>query len=126
LPLAITCVLCALGSLAVADLRGMPLAALAGVAVLLGAAAEGWFGLAIIAMAEVGGEEHAGSALGFGLTWVMATAIVTPTIFQSIMQNIGIPTAWHALALLSLAGVIPAAGAIVLTRARTLSVKRAS
>jgi MFS family permease len=92
----------------------MPLAALAGVAVLLGAAAEGWFGIAIVAMAEVGGEEHAGSALGFGLTWVMAMAIVTPTVFQWIMESVGIPTAWHALAALSLAGVIPAAGAMVL------------
>jgi MFS family permease len=116
LPLAITCVLCALGSLAVADVRGMPLAALAGVAVLLGFAAEGWFGLAIVAMAEVGGEEHAGSALGFGLTWVMAMAIVTPTVFQWIMENAGIPTAWHILAVLSLAGVIPAAGAIMLAK----------
>jgi MFS family permease len=114
LPLAITCLLCALGALAVADVRGMPLAALAGVAVLLGAAAEGWFGIAIVAMAEVGGEEHAGSALGFGLTWVMAMAIVTPTVFQWIMESVGIPTAWHALAALSLAGVIPAAGAMVL------------
>jgi hypothetical protein len=77
-------------------------------------------------MAEVGGEEHAGSALGVGLTWVMATAIVTPTAFQWTMQNVGIPTAWHALALLCLAGVLPAAGAIALARARPLSVKRAS
>jgi MFS family permease len=127
LPLAITCVLCALGALAVADVRGMPLAALAGVAVLLGFAAEGWFGLAIVAMAEVGGEELAGSALGFGLTWVMAMAIVTPTVFQWIMEGAGIPTAWHILALLSIVGVIPAFGAIVLARRqRSLSPQRAS
>jgi MFS family permease len=122
LPLAITCVLCALAALAVADMRGMPLAALAGVAVLLGAAAEGWFGLAIVAMAEVGGEDLAGSALGFGLTWVMAMAIVTPTVFQWMMQTIGIPAAWHALALLSIAGVIPAAAAMALARARTRTI----
>jgi MFS family permease len=115
-PLAITCVLCALAALAVAHVNGMPLAAIAGVAVLLGAAAEGWFGLAIVAMAEVGGEEHAGSALGFGLTWVMATAIFMPVVFQWIMESAGIPTAWHALALLSLAGLIPALGAIVVSK----------
>jgi MFS family permease len=125
LPLAITCVLCALGALAVADVRGMPLAGLAGVAVLLGAAAEGWFGLAIVAMAEVGGEEHAGSALGFGLTWVMAMAIVMPTAFQWMMQNAGIPAAWHALALLSLGGVIPAAGAIILSRSHATPAREA-
>jgi MFS family permease len=117
-PLAITCALCALSALAVANIKGMPLAAIAGVAVLLGAAAEGWFGLAIVAMAEVGGEEHAGSALGFGLTFVMAVAIVMPVIFQSIMESAGIPTAWHALALLSIAGLIPAVGAIALTKRR--------
>jgi MFS family permease len=123
LPLAITCVLCALAALAVAGLRGMPLPALAGVAVLLGAAAEGWFGLAIVAMAEVGGEQHAGNALGFGLSWVMAMAIAAPLAFQWIMQNFGIPAAWHALAVLSIAGVIPAAAAIALERAHS---KRAS
>lgn len=115
-PLAITCVLCAFAALAVANLKGMPLPAIAGVAVLLGAAAEGWFGLAIVAMAEVGGEEHAGSALGFGLTWVMAIAIFMPVAFQWIMQNAGIPTAWHALALLCIAGLIPAIGAIAVSR----------
>lgn len=114
MPLVITCVLCALSALAVAHVRGMPLPALAGVAVLLGFAAEGWFGVGIVAMAEVGGEEHAGSALGFGLTWVMATAVVTPALFQWIMETAGIPAAWHVLALLSLAGVIPATGALVL------------
>ena len=116
LPLAITCVLCALSALAVAHVAGMPPAALAGVAVLLGFSAEGWFGLAIVAMAEVGGEEQAGSALGFGLTWVMAMAIVTPAVFQWIMQTAGIPAAWHALAVLSLLGVIPATGAIALSK----------
>jgi MFS family permease len=121
LPLAITCVLCALGALAVSDVRGMPIAALAGVAVLLGAAAEGWFGVAIVAMAEVGGKELAGSALGFGLTWVMAVAIVTPAAFQWMMQAFGIPAAWHVVSVLSLAGVIPAAGAIALARSRALS-----
>lgn len=115
-PLAITCVLCALAALTVAEVNGMPLPAIAGVAVLLGVAAEGWFGLGIVAMAEVGGEAHAGSALGFGLTWVMGIAIVVPVAFQWVMESAGIPTAWHALALLSLAGLIPAIGAIALSK----------
>lgn len=125
LPLVITCVLCALAALAVAHTRGMALPAVAGVAVLLGFSAEGWFGLAIVAMAEVGGEEHAGSALGFGLTWVMATAIVTPAIFQWIMETAGIPSAWHMLALLSIAGVFPGIGAIALAKRNTLPERRA-
>ncbi len=116
LPLAITCVLCAFASFTVADVGAMPAAALAGVAVLLGFSAEGWFGVAIVAMAEVGGEEHAGSALGFGLTWVMLAGVFVPAIFQTLMQSAGIPAAWHALALLSLAGIVPAAAAIALAR----------
>ncbi len=109
LPLAITCVLCALSSLAVADLANLPIPALAAVAVALGFSAEGWFGLAIVAMAEVGGEEHAGSALGFGLTWVYLAGVITPMIFAWLMRHAGIPAAWHALAAVSLIGVIPAA-----------------
>jgi MFS family permease len=115
-PLAITCILCALAALTVAHVRGMPVPALAGIAVLLGFAAEGWFGIAICAMAEIGGEEHAGSALGFGLTWVMTAGIVTPAVFQWLMESAGIPSAWYAVAALSLSGVLPAVGAIVLKR----------
>jgi MFS family permease len=116
LPLVITCVLCALSAFAVAHIGSMPVAALAGVAVALGFSAEGWFGVAIVAMAEVGGEEHAGSALGFGLTWVMLAGVFVPAAFQALMQLAGIPAAWHALALLCLLGTIPAAAAIVVSR----------
>jgi hypothetical protein len=94
----------------------MRIPVLAAVAVLLGVSAEGWFGLAIVAMCEVGGEEHAGSALGFGLTWVFAGGVVTPAVFQFIMSSAGIPAAWHAVALISILAVLPAAGAIVLSK----------
>jgi sugar phosphate permease len=116
LPLAITCVLCALSALAVASIGSMPAPALAGVAVALGFSAEGWFGLAVVAMCEVGGEEHAGSALGFGLTWVMLAGVFVPAIFQALMQSAGIPAAWHLLAILCLAGILPAAATIVISR----------
>lgn len=116
LPLGITCVLCALAAVAVAHIDAMPVAALAGVAVVLGISAEGWFGLAIVAMAEVGGEQRAGSALGFGLTWIMLAGVFVPAGFQAMMQAVGIPAAWHALALLSLAGIIPAAAAMAVSR----------
>jgi MFS family permease len=121
-PLAITCVLCALSAFAVANIGSMPAPALAGVAVALGLSAEGWFGVAVVAMAEVGGEEHAGSALGFGLTWVMLAGVFVPAIFQALMQSASIPAAWYALALFSLAGIVPAAAAIV--RSRNLALRR--
>ncbi len=124
-PLTITCVLCAVAAVIVADVGNLPISVLAGVAVLLGISAEGWFGIAVVAMAEVGGENHAGSALGFGLTWVMATGILTPAIFQAIMQNAGIPAAWHAVALFSLCGVIPAIAATMLASAKRTSTESA-
>jgi MFS family permease len=125
-PLAITSVLCALASLCVANVAHMAIPVLAGVAVLLGISAEGWFGLAIVAMAEVGGETHAGSALGFGLTWVFAGGVVTPALFQFVMQNSGIPTAWHLLAALSIAGIVPAAAAIALAKRPAAAVQRSA
>jgi MFS family permease len=116
LPLAINCVLCALAALAVAHVAQLPAQVLAAIAFALGFSAEGWFGLAVVAMAEVGGAEHAGSAMGFGLTWVFGGGVVAPALFSLIMENAGIATAWHALALLSLAGVVPAIAALMLRR----------
>ena len=117
MPLAITCVLCALSAVAVAYVADVSVPVLAGIAVALGFAAEGWFGVAIVAMAETGGEEHAGSALGFGLTWVFAAGVVTPWAFQAVMQSAGIPVAWFGIASISLLGLVPAAAAMKLARA---------
>lgn len=122
LPLAVTCVLTALAAVAVAHAGQMRIPALAGVAVLLGFSAEGWFGLSVIAMAETGGEAHAGSAMGFGLTWVEAAGVIVPGLFLSLMQRAGNPAAWNALALLSLAGVIPAFAAIALSQRSVASI----
>ena len=116
MPLAITCVLTAIAAVAVADVARLPLEAITGIAVLLGFSAEGWFGLAIVALAEVGGEEHAGAALGFALTWVFIAGVVTPPVFQGIMSSAGIPAAWHILAIFSFIGVIPAGAAIAFAR----------
>jgi MFS family permease len=126
LPLAITCVLCALAAFGVAHVGLLPPPALAGVAAALGLSAEGWFGVAIIAMAEVGGEEHAGSALGFGLTWVMLSGAAVPIVFGAIVQSAGFPAAWHGLAALSIAGLIPAAGAIALSRRRQMPLRESA
>jgi len=115
-PLAITCVLCAISAVGVANVAHLPIPVLAAVAVALGFSAEGWFGLAIVAMAEVGGEEYAGSALGFGLTWVFAAGVIAPTLFALLMRDLSVPAAWHALALLSLIGLVPAAAAVLLSR----------
>jgi len=86
------------------------------VALVLGFAGEGWFGLAVCAMAEIGGEEHAGSALGFGLTWVYAMAVVAPVGFNAIANSAGYPFAWSITALISCAAILPLA---MLLRLRT-------
>jgi MFS family permease len=109
LPLAVVCVFTAL--LAYVTSLVTPHTALWAIAVLaaaLGFCAEGWFGVGAIAFAEIGGEEHAGSALGVALTWVFFAAFVAPTLFGALADSRGYPFAWRSVALLSIVGVVPA------------------
>ena len=76
--------------------------------VILGFAAEGWFGVSVIAIAEIGGEEHSGSALGVGLTAIFFAAFAAPTVFGAVVESRGYAFAWETMALLVLAGVVPA------------------
>ena len=78
------------------------------IACALGFTAEGWFGVSAVGFAEIGGEEHSGSALGVGLTWTLLAAMVTPTIFGAICQTQGYVAAWRWLAMLEVLGIIPA------------------
>lgn len=109
LPLALACVLVAiiaLGFAAITPDLQLGLAVL--LALAIGFAAEGWLGLGVIGMAEIGGEEHSGSALGVGLSWTLAAAFVTPTLFGALVEAHGFPFAWRALAIFEFAGVVPA------------------
>jgi MFS family permease len=109
LPLATICVLVALVTLAVAAVGvATPYWLVAVVIFALGFTAEGWLGLSIIGFAEVGGEEHSGSALGVGLTGTLLAAFVTPTLFGAIAQTHGFDFAWRCVAALAALGVIPA------------------
>ncbi|MBV8726841.1 MAG: MFS transporter [Candidatus Eremiobacteraeota bacterium] len=121
LPMGATCIVSALAAIAVGSLQSpnIPIAALAACA--LGFAGEGWVGLSVIAMAEIGGEEHSGSALGFGLTLVFAAAMIAAPIFGSIIDHFGYRTAWYSLAVLALIGVVPALGAHFSIRRREQS-----
>jgi MFS family permease len=85
-------------------------------AALLGFAAEGWFGLAVLALAEIGGEEHAGCALGVSLTWIFVAATIAPIVFGALAEAQGFPFAWRSLALLQCLGIIPALLATVYAR----------
>jgi MFS family permease len=109
LPLAVVCLFVALVAFGIASVGGAtPLWLAAGLAIALGFTAEGWLGLSIIGFAEIGGEEHAGSALGVGLTWTLLAAFATPTLFGALAETRGFDFAWRSLALLEVLGVVPA------------------
>jgi len=78
------------------------------VALVLGFAAAGWNGLFSAAQVEIGGKDRAGSALGVGLTGLFATGIVAPPLFGAVADAHGYTTAWNALALFLLIGLVPA------------------
>ena len=109
LPLAVVCLLVALVALAVGAIGpATPAALAAAVTFALGFTAEGWLGVGVLGFAEIGGEEHSGSALGVGLTGTLFAAFVTPTLFGALAETHGFPMAWRSLALFEALGVIPA------------------
>lgn len=109
LPLAVVCLLVAGIALAISGTSpATPPWAAAALALALGFTAEGWLGLSVIGFAEIGGEEHCGSALGVGLTWTLLAAMLTPALFGAIAQASGIANAWRWLAFLQALGIVPA------------------
>jgi MFS family permease len=109
LPLAVVCLLVALIALGISEARtATPLWVAAMLALALGFTAEGWLGLSVIGFAEIGGEEHCGSALGVGLTWTLLAAMLTPALFGAVVETQGIANAWRWLALLQVTGIVPA------------------
>lgn len=109
LPLAVVCFVVALLALAMAAVGPhTPVWTAVLVSAALGFAAEGWIGVSVIGFAEIGGEEHSGSALGVGLTWTLLAAMLTPAIFGAVVQSYGFGTAWRWLALVQALGIVPA------------------
>jgi MFS transporter, ACS family, hexuronate transporter len=109
LPLAVVCVLVALVALGVSGV-GAETSPWVGalLAIALGFTAEGWLGVSLIGFAEIGGEEHSGSALGLGLTWTLLAAILTPPAFGAVAQIQGFDVARRWNAQLEVLGVVPA------------------
>jgi MFS family permease len=108
LPLAIVAGLSAIGALGVAGAGYLPVPVVVMSSLLLGFAGEGWFGLSLIAMAEIGGERHAGGALGFGLTVTFAAGVVTPLIFAAIAARSSYALAWQITAAIGTSAAVPA------------------
>ena len=109
LPLATVCVLVAIIAFGIAAVgTGTPVWIAALLSIAIGFTAEGWLGVSVIGFAEIGGEEHSGSALGVGLTWTLLAGFATPAIFGALIQTYGFDVAWRLLAALQICGIVPA------------------
>lgn len=109
LPLGLVCMFVALVAVGVAGVGpATPSWLAAALSIALGFTAEGWLGLSVIGFAEIGGEEHSGSALGVGLTGTLLAAGLTPALFGALAEAHGFAVAWRWLALLQAIGLLPA------------------
>ncbi len=73
----------------------------------LGFSAAAWNGLWATAQAEIGGQRHAGSALGASLTMIYIVGAIVPPIFGAIVDRNGFAYAWNVLAVIVALGIIP-------------------
>jgi len=117
-PMAIAAAIAAIGALGVSGAGRLPVQLVVIGALLLGFGGEGWFGLSLIAMAEIGGPEHAGGALGFGLTATFSMGVIAPLVVGAIAASAGYGVAWQVTAGVALVAAVPA-----LLVARSLSAK---
>ncbi|HEY4440515.1 MAG TPA: MFS transporter [Candidatus Elarobacter sp.] len=106
-PLALNCVLVALGTTMLALAPAGAVASLFIASAILGISAAGWNGLMAAALAEVGGTERAASALGLGLTAIFGASAVAPSLFGALADHTSLPTAWTVDAAIVLLGVAP-------------------
>ncbi len=85
---------------------GVPAALVVVVAIGLGASTIGFTGLLNTLLAEMGGPDAAGSAMGVGLTFTYAAGFVTPPIFGAIVDHAGFSRAWTLLAAMLVLGAV--------------------
>lgn len=101
------CALSAAASLAFALLRPSLAVLLIPAALFIGFSGAGWNGVMAAALAEIGGADRAGSALGLTLTAIFGTSAVGPLIFGMIADRTSLDTAWAVSALIAALGVLP-------------------
>ncbi len=107
-PLMFACVALCIASLGLARLPPGGVFPAFVVAFALGLAGAGWNGIFSTALAEIGGPERAGSAIGVGLTGLFIAGTISPPLFGSIADARGFSAAWTALGFFALLGLIPA------------------
>jgi MFS family permease len=105
--LAVLCGLSALGSLSISLLRPSVALLLIPAALFIGFCGAGWNGVMAAALAEIGGADRAGSALGLTLTAIFATSSAGPLIFGTIADHTSLDTAWTVSAAIGALGVLP-------------------
>lgn len=101
------CAFSALASLSVAFLRPSLVWLLFPSALMLGFFGAGWNGVMAASLAEIGGADRAGSALGLTLTAIFAASAVGPLIFGAVADHTSLDTAWLVNAAVGILGVLP-------------------
>jgi MFS family permease len=105
--LAVLCGLSACASLSFALLRPSSALFLIPAALFIGFCGAGWNGVMAAALAEIGGADRAGSALGLTLTAIFGASAVGPLIFGTIADHTSLDTAWTVNAAIGAFGVFP-------------------
>jgi MFS family permease len=97
----------AAASLAVAFLQPSSAMLLIPAALALGFFGAGWNGVMAAALAEIGGADRAGSAIGLTLTAIFAASAAGPLVFGAIADHASLSTAWMVNAAVGVLGVLP-------------------
>jgi len=105
--MAALCAMSAVALLAMAVLKPPAALLLFPVAFALGFTGAGWNGVMAAALAEIGGADRAGSALGLTLTAVFGMSAIGPVIFGAIADRTTLDVSWSASALICALGVLP-------------------
>ncbi|TAM74011.1 MFS transporter [bacterium] len=106
-PMALLCVISAVALWWLAALTSGSTIVIMCVSALLGISVAAWNGLFAAVQVEIGGADLAGSALGVGLTAIYGAGAIAAPLFGALVDHVGFPFAWHALAILTLLGVVP-------------------
>ncbi|HEY5340569.1 MAG TPA: MFS transporter, partial [Candidatus Aquilonibacter sp.] len=105
--LAVLCALSAAASLSFGLLRPSVALLLIPAALFIGFCGAGWNGVMAAALAEIGGVDRAGSALGLTLTAIFSASAAGPLIFGTVADHTSLGTAWTVNAAIGVLGILP-------------------
>jgi ACS family hexuronate transporter-like MFS transporter len=108
MPVVLVCLIVIIAGIGLAATEPGRLAMMFAVAFGLGFAAAGWNGLFAAAMAEIGGQRFAGSAIGIGLTATFLAAAFAPWCFGEFADRFGLVAAWLLVSVLAALALVPA------------------